>query len=361
LLRRKGGGRDARRTAGKMPALQFKDEFMNDGKTFHHVTRARLFSLASVGVFLIAISEMIFMASPFAAYFYSVYSPLLTWTENHSFLIWLTDFFVPHLSTPASAWFGFLAKLPRYLFFVGLASFAVHAVYLYWMKFVPKGIATGLLYRYIRHPQYLSFAIAGLGLIFYWPRFINLLFWFVMLIGYYALAQAEEQRVERQYGEQYLLYKQRTAMFLPGRLGERMAETIFGWLPWPERKRRRQMRGYAALVLLLGVCLAAGFLVRAASIRNLNYVALPNALVVFLDEPPRASLGEIERELTRVLASQPAPRGSVPLFYVVSEKHALHHLLLDSGITRDVLTGSRLPDASWYLVSASASYCSAAT
>jgi protein-S-isoprenylcysteine O-methyltransferase Ste14 len=354
LLRRNGGGRDARRTAGKMPALRCKDELMNDGKTHDHVTRARFLSLASVGVFLIAISEMIFMASPFAAYFYSVYSPLLTWTENHSFLIWLTDFFVPHLSTPASAWFGFLAKLPRYLFFVGLASFAVHAVYLYWMKFVRKGIATGLLYRHIRHPQYLSFAIAGLGLIFYWPRFINLLLWVVMLIGYYALARAEEQRVEHRHGEQYLLYKQRTAMFIPGKLGERIAETIFGWLPRP-------LRGYAALVLLLAMGLTVGFQARAASTRNLNYVVLPNALIVFLDEPPRAGLGTIESEIARVMAGQPAPKGSVPLFYVVSERHTLQHLLLDSGISRDALSASSFPDASWYLVSASASYCAAAT
>jgi protein-S-isoprenylcysteine O-methyltransferase Ste14 len=328
---------------------------MSHDRTHDHVTRARFLSFASVGVFLMAISEMIFMASPFAAYFYGVYSPVLTWTENHSFLIWLTDFFVPHLSTPASAWFGFLLKLPRYLFFVGLASFAVHAVYLYWMKFVRKGIATALLYRYVRHPQYLSFAVAGLGLAFYWPRFINLLLWFVMIIGYYALARAEEQRVELQHGEQYLLYKQRTAMFIPGKLGERIAETIFDWLPW------QAIRGYAALFLLLGVCLAAGFLVRAASVRNLNYVALHQALIVFLDEPPRAGLGKIESEITRLLADQPAPRGSVPLFYVVSEKHSLRHLLLDSGITRDALAASHFPDASWYVVSASASYCASDT
>jgi protein-S-isoprenylcysteine O-methyltransferase Ste14 len=297
---------------------------------------------------------MVFMASPFAAYFYSVYSPVLTWTVNHSWLIWLTDFFVPHLSTPASAWFGRLLKLPRYLLFVGLASFAIHAVYLYWMRFVRKEIATGLLYRYIRHPQYLSFAVAGLGLVFFWPRFINLLLWVVMLIGYYALARAEEQRVEFQHGEQYVLYRQRTAMFIPGRLGGRIAERIFGWLPWPP------VRGYAALIVLLVAVLTSAFFVRALSIRKLHDVALPNALIVFLDEPPRAAPGKIEGEITRLLAGQSAPRGSVRLFYVLSKKHTLQHLLLDSGITHDALAASNFPDASWYLVSASASYCASA-
>ncbi|HKF21356.1 MAG TPA: methyltransferase [Candidatus Angelobacter sp.] len=321
----------------------------------HRVARARLFSLASAIAFLIAVSEMVFMASPFAAYFYSVYSPVLTWTESHSFLIWLTDFFVPHLSTPRSAWLGSVLRLPRYLLFVGLASFVVHAAYLYWTKFVKKTVATALLYRYVRHPQYLSFAVAGLGLVFLWPRFINLLLFFVMLISYYALARAEEERMLRLHGEQYLLYQQRTAMFIPGRIGGRIAEVIFGRLP------SSSMRSYAALALLLVVGLSGSFLVRAASVKNLHTVALPNALLVFLEEPAGVSQSEIESEITRVLADHPARERSVPLFYVLSSKGALHHLLLDSGIRQDATTRSKLPDASWYLVGASASYCASST
>jgi protein-S-isoprenylcysteine O-methyltransferase Ste14 len=319
------------------------------------LVRARFFSVASVGAFLIAISEMVFMASPFAAYFYSAYSPLLTWTESHSSLIWLTDFFVPHLSTPGSAWVGALLRLPRYLLIIGVASFVVHAVYLYWTKFVERRVATALLYRYVRHPQYLSFAVAGLGLVFYWPRFINLLLFFVMLIGYYALARTEEQRVQQQHGEEYLRYKQHTAMFLPGRIGGRTVEAVLGWLPWPS------MRSYVALILLLLVGLTGSFLVRAASVKQLHHAVLPNALLVFLQEPAGVSKSNIENEVARVLADQPGAKGSVPLFYVLSNKDSLHHLLLDSGVTRDALTRSKLPDAAWYLVEASASYCASAT
>jgi protein-S-isoprenylcysteine O-methyltransferase Ste14 len=328
---------------------------MNDRKKPHPVLRARFFSVASVFAFLVAVSEMVFMASPFAAYFYNAYSPFLTWTQSHSFLIWLTDFFVPHLSTPGSAWFGALLRLPRYLTFIGMASFAVHAAYLYWMKFVRKGMASALLYRYVRHPQYLSFAVAGLGLVFYWPRFINLILFFVMLIGYYALARTEEEGVQHQHGEQFLSYKQRTAMFIPGRIGGRIVETVLGWLPSPT------MRSYVALVLLLVVSLTGSFFLRAASIRNLHRVVLPDTLLVFLKEPAGVSPNKIENEITRVLANQPAPRGSVRLFYVLSRKDTLHHLLLDSGVTRDTLIRSKLPDAAWYLVEASASYCSSAT
>jgi len=328
---------------------------MNDSKKPDPVIRARFLSVASVGAFLIAISEMIFMSSPFAAYFYSAYSPILTWTESHSYLIWLTDFFVPHLSTPSSAWVNGLLKLPRYLVLIGIASFLIHAVYLYWMKFVKKGMATALLYRYVRHPQYLSFAVAGLGLVFLWPRFINLLLFFLMLIAYYALARVEEERVERQHGEQYLFHKQRTGMFLPGRIGGKSVEALLGWLPSPS------MRSYIALILLLLAGLAAGFFLRGASIKNLHHAALPNALLVFLEQPDGVSQSKIESEIAGVLAGQPAQSGSIRLFYVLSKKDKLHHLLIDSGMTRGAVTTSKLPAASWYLVEASATYCASAT
>jgi hypothetical protein len=178
-----------------------------------------------------------------------------------------------------------------------------------------------------------------------------------MLIGYYTLARSEEERVQQQHGEPYLLYKQRTAMFIPGKIGERITGTIFGWMP------STTMRGYAALVLLLVVGLTGSFFLRAASIKKLHQVALANAELVFLDEPPGVSESKIESEITRLLtlADQPARKGSVPLFYVFSKKGKLHHLLLDSGVTRDALNRSKFPEASWYLVAASASYCSSAT
>ena len=315
----------------------------------HTPTWSRVFSVASLGAFLIAISEMVFMASPFAAYFYSAYSPVLTWTESHSFLVWLTEFFVPHLSTPRSAWFGDLVKLPRYLAFIGIASFVAHATYLYWIKFVRKGVATALLYRHVRHPQYLSFAVAGFGLVFYWPRFINLLLFFLKLTGYYALARSEEHRMENQHGEQYLIYKRRTAAFIPGGVGGKIVEAMLGWLPWPS------IRGYVALAILLAVGLAGSFR-RSASIKNLHHVAMPNALLVFLQEPADISQTRIENEALHLLAGQPDRMASVPVFYVLSDAKALRHLLLDSGITREALRHTRLPDASWYLVEASASY-----
>lgn len=120
------------------------------------------------------------------------------------------------------------------------------------------------------------------------------------------------------------------------------------------------MRSYVALILLLLVGLTGSFFLRAASVRNLHRVVLSHALLIFLEEPAGVSQSKIESEITRVLADQPAGTGTVPVFYVVSRKGALHHLLIDSGITRGALNRGTLPDAPWYLVEASASYCSSA-
>src|SRR5205823_10525241 len=110
-----------------------------------------------------------------------------------------------------------------------------------------------------------------------------------------------------------------------------------------------------ALALLLVVALAGSFLVRAASIKNLHYVVLPKALLVFLDEPAGVSQSKIESEITRILADQDAPSAAVPLFYVLSKKETLHHLLIDSGFTRDDLTHRNLQYALWNIARSSAS------
>ena len=156
--------------------------------------------------------------------------------------------------------------------------------------------------------------------------------------------------MHNEHGEQYLIYKRHTAMFIPGGLGGKMVDTALSWLPWPS------IRGCVALAILLAVGLAGSFLLRSASIRNLHYVAMPKALLVFLQEPIDVTQGRIENEAGRILAAQPDRMASVPVFYVLSNKKELHHLLLDSGITRDSLSRTSLPDASWYLVEASASY-----
>lgn len=79
-------------------------------------------------------------------------------------------------------------------------------------------VATTGPYRFVRHPVYVSMYLIciGLGLVFFaW-------LWFVVLLAFFPFwwleAKAEEAVMIQLYGEAYVKYQRRTAMWLPGNL-----------------------------------------------------------------------------------------------------------------------------------------------
>lgn len=140
---------------------------------------------------------------------------LTIYTGDPTYLFWLNEFFITHLSVPDSPLLQVIRNAGKVLAFGGLVLFAIHAAYLYWMKLVRKAIATRLLYAYVRHPQYACWIAAGLGLAILWPRFINLCLWFGMTFAYWALATHEEQAMKRRHGGAYSAYLTGKGMFLP--------------------------------------------------------------------------------------------------------------------------------------------------
>ena len=181
-------------------------------------------------VYLLIGLEIIIMISPFAAYFYAGYGPLLNALYAFPATAWLTGFFMPHAVVSKSAVLNFFNGFGRTLFSLGILAFLIGAIQIYSAKFRRKGVVTGVLYRWIRHPQYLFLAIAGLGLLLFWPRFFILVLYISMLFVYYLLARHEEQRMLAQHGESYREYMQQTAMFLPGEPGGKTYRALFGWI-----------------------------------------------------------------------------------------------------------------------------------
>jgi protein-S-isoprenylcysteine O-methyltransferase Ste14 len=174
--------------------------------------------------------EIIIMISPFAAYFYAGYGPLLNTLYAFPATAWLTGFFLPHAVVSKSSVLNFVNGLGRTLFSLGMLAFLIGAFQVYSAKLRRKGVVTGILYRWIRHPQYLFLAIAGLGLLLFWPRFFILILYVSMLFVYYLLARYEEQRMLAKHGESYRTYMERTAMFLPGEPGAKIFRFLFGWI-----------------------------------------------------------------------------------------------------------------------------------
>ncbi len=191
--------------------------------------RSRVLRSSVIVFYLLIGLEIIIMISPFAAYFYAGYGPLLNALYAFPATAWLTGFFLPHAVVSKSSFLNFINEFGRSLFSLGFLAFLLGAIQVYAAKFRRKGVVTGILYRWIRHPQYLFLAVSGLGLLLFWPRFFILILYISMLFVYYLLARHEEQRLADQYGESYRAYMARTAMFLPGEPGEKFFKALFGW------------------------------------------------------------------------------------------------------------------------------------
>lgn len=81
-----------------------------------------------------------------------------------------------------------------------------------------KELATTGLYGLVRHPQYtgLFIGLFGEGVV-HWPTLFSVALFPVIVIVYVLLAYREEKQVIKEFGEKYVVYKNRTPAFFPGR------------------------------------------------------------------------------------------------------------------------------------------------
>lgn len=86
----------------------------------------------------------------------------------------------------------------------------------YWRHEEGRGeLVTSGIYAYIRHPQYTGFLLVTLGLIFEWATLPLLVMWPILVVMYYRLARKEEADMIKEFGQQYIEYKNATGMFFP--------------------------------------------------------------------------------------------------------------------------------------------------
>ena len=214
--------------------------------------------------FVVAL-EIVIMISPFAAFFYAVFNPFLLVLNQSSITRWMTAFFLPHMVVPPDGFLIGLRILGSVLFIAGMLGFLVCAGQVYVGKLFKKGTATKGLYLFIRHPQYVSLAIAALGLAIMWPRFLTLFLLAVMLTLYYILAKDEERRMMNRFGETYGAYMNRTGRFVP-----RFVEKLFMKSPNPQKTLSLTKAGLIFLGLVI-VIVGSGFILRAYTVRHLPF------------------------------------------------------------------------------------------
>lgn len=245
----------------------------------------------SVAIFYALIGlEIIIMISPFAAYFYAGYGPLLNILTDNPATAWLTGFFLPHAVVSKSELLNFLNSFGRTLFSLGILAFLFGAVQIYTAKLRRKSVVTGVLYKWIRHPQYLFLAIAGFGLLLFWPRFFILVLYISMLFIYYLLARHEEQRMLARHGDRYRAYMERTAMFLPGEPGGKLFRALFAW------NRSKWLALGLAFFVAVVLSTSAAFALRSYTISQTSMLALPEKQLLAISIHPRA-----EKEIREIL------------------------------------------------------------
>lgn len=311
---------------------------------------SRLAALSTLGVYLLAILEIAVMSTPFAAYYYAAYSPVLGLLQRSPYTGWLSAFFVTHFSKPDSVFLSGVLIAGRVSAYGGLLLFVVHAVYLYWIKFAKKAVAARLLYAYVRHPQYTCLMVAGLGLAIMWPRFLNLILFIAMAAAYFVLVRVEESRMLARHGSGYRDYAGGKPMFLPGNPGGRLAGTLFGWAP------AGRMRKSLVAAAVLSSVMASSCGLRAysvASLRTYHPPGLPNTLVVALDPPDAVDVADIASRAARAGAVADGAENASKLLYLVWDAKRLRHLLIDAGIRRDTFEQVRIPRARVFMVTAS--------
>ena len=143
------------------------------------------------------------------------------------------------------------------------------------------GVAKGLLYRFVRHPQYLCLGVAGWGLLTVWPRFLSLGIWVTMLFLYAGLARFEERRMTERFGNDYLGWAERRGAFVPGSPVRRLFEATFG------RLGPRALGWTAAYAVSLTVAFSLGFALREYTRSQVATLSRPDHAAVIVSAWPK--------------------------------------------------------------------------
>ena len=104
----------------------------------------------------------------------------------------------------------FYAGLPITL--AGLVTYTIALVN--WAKTPPGEPITGGLYRYSRHPMYISFFLLFLGIAIATASWVFLLIAIAVTVVSFVFARVEEQSCLEKYGDSYREYMNRTPRYL---------------------------------------------------------------------------------------------------------------------------------------------------
>ncbi|MFC1824381.1 methyltransferase family protein [Thermodesulfobacteriota bacterium] len=230
-------------------------------------------------VYIVIIFEMLYMSTPFALFFYSVYGIPLKLLARYDATLWLVQNILPHFTQTKSLLINTFLHMSWPLMGIGFLIFIIGFCQVYWAKFRRRGPVVGGLYRFIRHPQYAGWVIFGFGMSIFWSRMIVWIMYVSMLFVYYLLAASEEKECLEKYGESYSSYLLRTGRFFPRIVRKNKA---YSRPLLPQTRRARISIITFLYLLVIGGTIAMGLLVRSYTLSKISAKYEKDAAVVSL-------------------------------------------------------------------------------
>src|SRR5262249_19931136 len=246
--------------------------------------RNTLIRPAAWAFYVVLVFEILFMISPAALFFYSVYGPVLGFLNSTPATAWLTQFFLPHIAATGNPVLDHSHVAGGLLIVFGLIVFLAGAVPLYWSKIRRRGAVTGGIYQLVRHPQYVGLAVMGLGTLLLWPRFLVLVAFVTMLVLYRLLPGWEGAPCLARFGASYRVSGGQTGIVLPHLPRVRLPRLL------PAAGVSRVIAGLVLFAVVMVAAVAAGFGVREYAVSRLSAIWHPSTAIVALAPMSRDEL-----------------------------------------------------------------------
>jgi protein-S-isoprenylcysteine O-methyltransferase Ste14 len=147
----------------------------------------------------------------YAAFFVSLFAEMFGFPLTVYFLsAWLSATYVE----PDFIWYVYyLGTIPG----VALSLVGIALIVLGWRQVygAKDGLATGGVYKYMRHPQFLGIVLLSGGWLIHWPTIPGALIYPILVILYYKSAKREDRYLAAKFGDAYTSYAQKTPLLIP--------------------------------------------------------------------------------------------------------------------------------------------------
>jgi protein-S-isoprenylcysteine O-methyltransferase Ste14 len=288
--------------------------------------------------YVLILFEMLYMSTPFAVFFYSVYRFPLQLLNQNDASAWLVQNVLPHFAKTGSGLINTLLYVSWPLMGLGLLIFLVGFIQIYGSKLMKKGAVQGGLYRLIRHPQYTGLAIFGLGMSMFWSRMIVILMYVTMLFVYYFLARTEEKECLEKYGDNYQIYFEQTGRFLP-KFGSNKQRTKNDF--WPENATKRVLAFFVLYFLLIASVSGLGLLLRTYTLSQISTISEKNiaAISLYPMAAPRmteiVSIARNDIKVTKALKPYSGTDAKKLIIYIIPSQWHVPELAMETKINAE--------------------------